>query len=73
MMTRQARTSAVIMGLDTHMILGAVPVLLPDTPHRVRRHQPDITPQCRNPGVPGTRGKRGRLGRRMCSQPGPAL
>ena len=29
MMTRQARSSAVIMGFDTHMILEAVPVLLP--------------------------------------------
>lgn len=37
------------MGLDTHMILGAVPVLLPDTPQRLRRHQPDITPLCRGP------------------------
>ena len=36
-MTRQARTSAVIMGLDTHIILEAVPVLLPDTPHRAKK------------------------------------
>ena len=40
-----------IMGLDTHMILEAVPVLLRDTPHRPRRHQPDITPPCRGPRV----------------------
>ena len=53
MMTRQARSSAVIMGLDTHMILGAVPVLLPDSPHRARRYQPDITPLCRGPGILG--------------------
>jgi hypothetical protein len=31
------------------MILGAVPVLLPDTPQRALRHQPDITPLCRGP------------------------
>jgi hypothetical protein len=30
MMTRQARSSAVIMGFDTHMISGVVPVLLPE-------------------------------------------
>jgi hypothetical protein len=49
-MTRQPRTYAVIMGFDTHMILGAVPVLLLDTPDRPRMHQPDSTPPCRGPG-----------------------
>jgi hypothetical protein len=51
-MTREARTSAVIMGFDTHMILGAVPVLLTDTLHRPRKHQPDIAPPCRDPATP---------------------
>jgi hypothetical protein len=46
----------VIIGLDTHMILGTVPVLLPDTPQRLRRHQPDITPLCRDPGGNGPDG-----------------
>ena len=32
------------------MILGAVPVLLPDTPERALSRQPDFTPLCRGPG-----------------------
>src|SRR5215469_10209196 len=52
MMAGQAQSSARILGFDNHMILGAVPVLLPDTPQRAPGHQPDFTPLClcRGPG-----------------------
>jgi len=33
------------------MILGAVPVLLRDTPERSPGHQPDFRPLCRGPGL----------------------
>ena len=38
MMTREERSSAVIIGLDTYMILEAVPGLRPDTPQRLQSH-----------------------------------